>query len=344
MTTLGCLVMKHRTSFVVPCLLLATCTLAAAGRSQAPVPRQVAHAAAGVLEEMFVDIPQGKAVAADLRRKADAGTFDSVTGAELATALTGAMHAVEDDKHLNVRFKAGDASPVLTATQALERFRAQQGPGGGVSAFGTPEDQRRANYDVKAARHLAGNVGYLELTAFQGAPEAREVLTGALRMLENVDAMIVDMRANRGGGRQTVNYLASYFLPADGRELMTIRSRSMPNPMVSRTVATPTRKLENVPLYILTSGKSFSAGEAFPYILQQFGRATIVGDTTAGGGRPNAFVDLGGGYVVSVSIATTTHPKTGTSWQGTGVVPDVKVPAADALEAAHKLALQKLGR
>ena len=333
--------------FFNACLVLATCTLAAheAGRSPATLSRQVAHAAAGVVEELFVDIPQGKAVAADLRRKADAGTFDGVTGgAEVAAALTEAMHTIENDKHLSVRFKAGDTSPVLDAAQALERFRSQQGTGGGVSPFGSPEEQRLANYDVKTARHLPGNVGYLELTAFQMTPEARELVTAALRMLENVDAMIVDMRANRGGGQPAVNYLASYFLPADGRELMSVRSRSMPQPMVSHAVATPTRKFENVPLYILTSGKSFSAGEAFPYILQQFGRATIVGETTPGGGRPNAFVELGGGYVLSVSIAASTHPKTGTGWQGTGVVPDVKVAAADALDTAHTLAVQKLGR
>ena len=338
--------MRNRT-LLVPCLVLAACTLAAseADRSPASLPRQVAHATAGVVEELFVDVAQGKAIAADLRRKAEAGTFDAVMGgAEMATALTDAMHTVENDKHVNVRFKPGDASPVLTAAQALERFRSQQRTGGGVSPFGTPEEQRLANYDVKAARHLPGNVGYLELTAFQMTPEAREVVTAAMRMLENVDAMIVDMRANRGGGQPAVNYLASYFLPADGRELMTVRSRSMPEPMVSRAVATPTRKFEHVPLYILTSGKSFSAGEAFPYILQQFGRATIVGETTPGGGRPNAFVELGGGYVLSVSIAASIHPRTGTGLQGTGVVPDVKVAAPDALETAHKLALQKLGR
>lgn len=313
--------------------------------SPAAVTRHVAHAAAGVVEELFVDVAQAKAVAAELRRKADAGTFDSLASrAVVADALTDAMQAVEDDKHLNLKWKDGDASAVLTAEQALDRFRTQRRTGGGASPFGTPEQQRLANYDVKTARHLAGNVGYLELTAFQIAPETREVIAAAMRMLQNVDAMIVDVRANRGGGQQTVNYLASYFLPADGRELMTIRSRSAAQPMVSRVMETPTRNFEGVPLYILTSGNSFSAGEAFPYILQQYGRATIVGETTRGGGRPNAFVDLGGGFILSVSIAASAHPRTGRGWQGTGVVPDVKVAASDALDAAHRLALEKLGR
>ena len=332
---------------LLPSLVAATSILAAQVPAAPPsaVTRQIAHAAAGVVEELFVDVPQGKAVAADLRRKADAAVFDRLTpGPDFAAALTESMHAVENDKHLNLRYKAGDDTPVLTSAQALERFRANQTGGTGISPFGTPEDQRRANYDVKAARHLSGNVGYLELTAFQAAPEARETITAAMRMLENVDAMIVDVRGNRGGSQQTVNYLASYFFPADGRDLIAMRNRSMAAPMISRTVATPTRKFENVPLYILTSGKSFSAGEAFPFILQQYGRATIVGETTPGGGRPNAFVNLGAGFMLSVSIAAVEHPKTGTGWQATGVVPDVKVPAGDALDAAHKLALQKLGR
>ena len=336
-----------KTHLLLPSLLLATSALAAQAPAASPaaVTRPIAHAAAGVVEEMFVDVAQGKAVAAELRRKADGGEFDRLLpGPEFAAALTGTMHAVEDDKHLNLKFKADDDSPVLTAAQALERFRASQKGGTGISPFGTPEDQRRANYDIRSARHLSGNVGYLELTAFQAAPETREVIAAAMRMLENVDAMIVDMRGNRGGSQQTVNYLASYFFPAAELDLIAIRNRSMPAPMISRTVATPTRKFENVPLYILTSGKSFSAGEAFPFILQQYGRATIVGETTPGGGRPNAFVDLGGGFTLSVSVASVEHPKTGKGWQATGVMPEVKVPAADALDAAHKLALQKLGR
>jgi hypothetical protein len=337
-----------RTHIPLLASILATTSMLAAqapAASPSAVTRQIAHAAAGVVEELFVDPSQGKAVAADLRRKADTGVFDRLTpGPEFAEALTVTMHAVENDKHLNLKFKAGDDSPVLTAAQALERFRSNQKSGTGISPFGTPEEQRRANYDVKIARHLSGNVGYLELTAFQAATETRDVIAAAMRMLEHVDAMIVDMRGNRGGSQQTVNYLASYFFPADGRELISMRNRSMSAPMISRTMATPTRKFEDVPLYILTSGKSFSAGEAFPFILQQYGRATIVGETTPGAGRPNAFVNLGGGFMLSVSTAAVAHPKTGKGWEGTGVVPDVKVAAADALDAAHKLALEKLGR
>ena len=38
------------------------------------------------------------------------------------------------------------------------------------------------------------------------------------------------------------------------------------------------------------------------------------------------------------------NPITGTNWEGIGVVPDVYAPADEALETAHRLALERLGR
>jgi C-terminal processing protease CtpA/Prc len=46
--------------------------------------------------------------------------------------------------------------------------------------------------------------------------------------------------------------------------------------------------------------------------------------------------------MVDVPFAKSLDPVTKTNWEGAGVQPDVKVPAADALETAQKLALQKI--
>jgi len=43
-----------------------------------------------------------------------------------------------------------------------------------------------------------------------------------------------------------------------------------------------------------------------------------------------------------VPFAKSLDPVTKTNWEGTGVEPDVKVPAADALATAEKLALEKI--
>ena len=45
---------------------------------------------------------------------------------------------------------------------------------------------------------------------------------------------------------------------------------------------------------------------------------------------------------LSVSIGRTFNPKTNQGWEGTGVQPDVRAPAADALDAAHRLAVAAL--
>jgi len=47
--------------------------------------------------------------------------------------------------------------------------------------------------------------------------------------------------------------------------------------------------------------------------------------------------------MIGVPFARAINPISKTNWEGTGVEPDVKVPAVDALATAQKLALEKLG-
>jgi hypothetical protein len=46
--------------------------------------------------------------------------------------------------------------------------------------------------------------------------------------------------------------------------------------------------------------------------------------------------------MIGVPFAKSLDPVTQTNWEGTGVPADVKVPAADALAAAEKLAEEKI--
>jgi hypothetical protein len=46
--------------------------------------------------------------------------------------------------------------------------------------------------------------------------------------------------------------------------------------------------------------------------------------------------------VDGMPFAKSLDPVTKTNWEGTGVTPDVKVPAADALATAEKLAAEKI--
>lgn len=330
----------YRCAAVLFALMIAQTALA-----QRTENRQAAEVAAALIEDAFVDEGRAKEIARELRARTAAGAFDAIgSRSALATSLTAAIQAIEDDKHMSVSYNSSKAAePLLTVAQARERLAALRAGGpGGTAAQNDFESARRANFEIRRAEHLPGNVGYVRIDAFHDLAVARETITAAMKFLEHVDAMIVDLRENRGGANSSVVYLASYFLPADNRTLVASRWRNMP-PREAKPVETPTRRFEDVPLYILISNETFSAGEGFSFMLQQFGRATVVGETTKGGGRPNAFLPMGGGLTLSVSIGAVTHPATGKSWQGVGVVPDVKTAPADALETARRLAVERRG-
>src|SRR5438094_782742 len=48
-------------------------------------------------------------------------------------------------------------------------------------------------------------------------------------------------------------------------------------------------------------------------------------------------------FMIGVPFARAINPISKTNWEGTGVEPDVKVPADEALATAQKLAMEKLG-
>ncbi len=64
-----------------------------------------------------------------------------------------------------------------------------------LSAFFTAE----SNYKFVKAETLPGNIGYLRMDEFSTHKEAIEVAEAALAFLANTDALIIDLRFNRGG-------------------------------------------------------------------------------------------------------------------------------------------------
>jgi hypothetical protein len=86
-----------------------------------------------------------------------------------------------------------------------------------------------------------------------------------------------------------------------------------------------------------------SGGEGFAYALQAQGRAVVVGQGTGGGAHPTQPYPVAGGFVLMVPWGESISPITGTNWEGIGVIPDVPVPADEALETAHRLAIERLG-
>ena len=96
------------------------------------------------------------------------------------------------------------------------------------------------------------------------------------------------------------------------------------------------------PVFVLASPATFSGGEELTYDLQVLKRALVVGEVTGGGANPGGPVPLGHQFFVNMPGGQAVNPVTGTSWEGVGVKPDIRVSAAAALRKAHELAVDRL--
>ncbi len=95
-------------------------------------------------------------------------------------------------------------------------------------------------------------------------------------------------------------------------------------------------------MYVLTSSNTFSGGEEFAYNLRNLERATIIEETTGGGAHPVRPVKVSDRFMIGVPFARAISPITKTNWEGTGVAPHIQTPAAEALDAAYLLAIEKV--
>jgi carboxyl-terminal processing protease len=90
------------------------------------------------------------------------------------------------------------------------------------------------------------------------------------------------------------------------------------------------------PVYVLTSGTTASAAEMTADAFRTSGRATLIGERTKGAMLSQKIYDLPQGLQLSLPIADYYSVRIGRI-EGTGVAPDVAVPAAEALDVALQM-------
>jgi len=183
------------------------------------------------------------------------------------------------------------------------------------------------------------NVGYVKLNSFPDIGACQSNAESAMRDLNHADALVFDLRDNRGGDGNMVVFLASYLF--DHPEYMF----SPRGPLTERAwTRSPVAgsMLVNKPVYILTSARTYSAAEQFSYDLKVLKRATIIGETTGGASHAGVLHNLDDHFAIGIPELRPVNPFSDKDWAVTGIEPDVKVKAADAPTAAQKLADKKI--
>jgi C-terminal processing protease CtpA/Prc len=99
--------------------------------------------------------------------------------------------------------------------------------------------------------------------------------------------------------------------------------------------------LADKPVYVLTSGSTWSGAEQFSYDLKMLKRATLVGETTRGGAHAGTFHRIDDHFGMGIPEERFINPYGEADWEGVGVQPDVKVKAADAPDVLVQREMEK---
>jgi hypothetical protein len=282
------------------------------------------------LTEAYIFPEKAKEMGQAIRARREKKEYDTMTSAKLLSeTLTNQLQEISHDKHLRVVY-SHDPLPKPRRPGPEERKRMQ-----GMAA--------KINYGFEKVERLEGNIGYLGLRGFMDAEEAGNTAAAAMTFLANTDALIIDLRQNGGGSPGMVALLCSYLFK-DRQHLNDLAWRKEGGERVEQWWTLPHvagKRYLDKDVYILTSKRTFSAAEEFTYNLKALKRATVVGETTGGGAHPGGPRPINDHFVIWVPSGRAINPVTQTNWEGTGVKPDVEVPADQALKTAHLAALKK---
>lgn len=267
-----------------------------------------------------------------LRKRVADKEYEQITSAkEFAAKLTADLQAVSRDKHLRVRYSH---RPIPERQQRGEPSAAER------EQF--QREMSRVNYGFEKVERLPGNVGYVAFRGFFAPELGKDTVASVFNFLSNTDSLIIDLRKNGGGDPEMVALICSYLFGAEPVHLNSLYWREG-----DRTEEFWTKKevagkrYTGKDVYVLTSNYTFSGAEEFSYNLKNLKRATIVGETTGGGANPGGGFRINEHFGMFVPTGRAINPITKTNWEGTGVEPDVKVSADQALKVAHLAALKK---
>lgn len=272
-----------------------------------PVERAIA-----LLRDRYVFPERAEAAAATLGQRLAAGAYAGLDESTLAKRLTEDLLDVCPDPHLWVRVRADRRVP--------------------------------ANASIRRVEILDANIGYLDVRRISGSADGGRAIVGSMELVSRTDALILDLRGNSGGSPAGVALWSSYFLPAEPTHLNSIYDRVTGKTRQFWSLAwLPGERYLDRPLYVLTSGRTFSGAEELCLNLKVRGRASLVGETTRGGANLATVLSLTPTIEIAVPYARAINPITGGNWEGAGIEPDLAVPAAAAFDVAYAELLERAG-
>jgi len=231
---------------------------------------KVVSSAAAALRAQYVDRKLGNEMAQGIEAAAASGAYDSLSASrDFADRLTTDLQKISHDQHVRVAPPGGRGGG----------GQAQTG-GGGRGVF--------ANVEL-----VSGNIGVFTLRSFARPDDtSKHEVDEAFNKVAGARALIFDLRPSGGGSPDMVEYVCSYLFAADSRvHLNDLYAAAIDERHESWTQpGLPGQHFPDVPVYILTAGRTVSAAEGFAYDLQALKRAKVVGEKTRGAANASIVV------------------------------------------------------
>jgi C-terminal processing protease CtpA/Prc len=277
---------------------------------------------ATTLRERYVEPAVAELAITAVQDRWKSGAYDTLTDEAFAKAVSGDLLAASGDQHLALDVQRPDTEP-------------------------PPPKRTDSKFGFGKSERLQGNVAVLPIFGFaplNGEPPQQQ-LAASLTEVADASALILDLRENNGGNAPTMAVVASYFFEGPPLLLLRVQRRydGASYELWTQSELRGTRFGASKPLFVLTSARTFSGGEGLAYELQVRGRAQLIGEATRGGDNLVERRDLSGGFVLTVPTSIAINGATGQRRRGP-VVPDVQVPAEQALGEAHRRALEALAQ
>lgn len=174
----------------------------------------------------------------------------------------------------------------------------------------------------------AAGVGLIKITQFSSttADEFDRAFKRLQQQPGGLQGLILDLRGNPGGYVEAAVHIAGEIAPAGPLlDIVDGQGHTTSYTAPSHAPAPPT--------VILVDGGTASAAEILAGTLQYRHAATLVGQRTFGKGAVQQLFQLPGGGAVKVTVSHDQLPD-GTSWDHTGLQPDVPATPPPATDAA----------
>ncbi|MBS4066786.1 MAG: hypothetical protein KGZ74_19645 [Chitinophagaceae bacterium] len=289
---------------------------------------------AKVLTENYVFPETAKQTIDYLRLQLQKKVYDTISSGEVfAQVMTAELQRAGKDRHLSMNYSAQPLPPQTTGPLEL------------------PAEEEKAyaqwllseNYGITSVKVLPGNIGYIDFKWFCDPQYAGDTYAALMNYISHTDALIIDLRNSQGSmSPDAIPFICSYFFKnaTHLNDLYWKEGNRIVQSWTHKVV--PGKKYLDKPIYILTSGKTFSGAEELSYDLKNLKRAVLVGETTGGGANPGGSIRENAHFTMFVPVGRAVNPITKTNWEGVGVAPDTIIKSNRALFKAQKMALQYL--